>query len=338
MSFEKIIGQDRPTGLLRSALEKGSLAHALLFTGPPGVGKRMAADEVARALLCREGPSSSCGRCPSCHRVDIGTHGDLYVVEPASDRSGITIQQARDLGAALSESPMEGERKAAIIDPADSMTTEAQNCMLKTLEEPPADTTLMLIAENTDLLLPTVRSRCRRVNFRPLDVEVIERLLIERGEEAESAAVLAHVARGSLRRALQLADGAAASERTEILEALAGRDEIDHDVLAAMLSIDGGPLKERRERVKLRLETLHSFLVDCMRLSAGGAPGTNLDMPSALERFALRRGFDELAHLEKELVDGIILIDMFADVRLVTQRIAAAFAGGQGADSSKGAA
>lgn len=333
MSFERIIGQDQATQLLQNALEKGSLAHALLFAGPAGVGKRMAADEVARALLCREGPSSSCGKCPSCHRVDIATHGDLYVVEPEPGRSGITIQQVRDLGAALSESPMEGERKAAIIDPADSMTTEAQNCLLKTLEEPPADTTLLLIAENTDLLLPTVRSRCRRVNFRPLDAELIERLLIERGEEAESAAVLARVARGSLRRALELSDGAAASERTEILEALAGKDEIDHDVLADMLSGGGGgSLKERRERATLRLETLHSFLVDCMRVSAGGAPGTNLDMRSAVERFAGRRDFDELTHLEKELVDAIILIEMFADVRLATQRVAAAFARVQPAD------
>jgi len=325
MSFEGLVGQEHAVGLLENALAGGTLAHAMIFAGPRGVGKRMAAVRVARALLCREGPGAACGRCVACHRVDAGTHGDFYVVEPESSRSGVSIGQVRALAAALAQSPMEGERKAAIIDPADSMTTQAQNCLLKTLEEPPADTTLMLLAENTDLLLPTVRSRCRRVNFIPLDEQTVRDFLVRRGEDSESAAVVARAARGSLERAGEMAEAVAAGERAKLIEALTGDEGPDSEALRDMICGGAkGSLRQRRESALFGLEILHSFAVDCIRFSAGAAPGTNVDVTRRLEAFAGRHGFERLARLEKDLADAIIMIDMFADVRLVGEKVAAA--------------
>lgn len=333
MSFEQIKGQAQAVGLLESALSSGRLAHAVLLAGPEGVGKRKAAYGVARALLCENGPSRACGGCPSCHRVDAGTHADLYVVRRDAGRSAVAIDQVRDLSRRLAETPMEGTRKAAIIEAADSMTVQAQNSLLKTLEEPPADTTILLVAENTDLLLPTLRSRCRRVNFTPVADEIIAEFLVEAGMPADSAQALAPVARGSFSRALSLLEDSTGEGRRRLVESLASLEPAKADDVADMIASGrlGGSgkgrmsMRERREGAARMLGTLHSFLVACLRIKAAAKAGRDLDLEREARAFAEAREFDEIVELEKEVADAIILLGMYADVRLVAGRVASAF-------------
>jgi DNA polymerase-3 subunit delta' len=332
MSFERILGQGEAVGRLKRALESGTLAQALLFAGPDGVGKRAAAVEVARALLCGEG---GCGRCPSCRHVAAGTHPDLFIVEAASESTGVNIEQVRRLAERISESPLEGSQKAAIIDGADSMKPPAQNALLKTLEEPPADTTIILVAANPGMLLPTIRSRCRRVDFAPVGASVIADFLVERGAARETADVTARLAGGSFAAALALLDGGAGEEREQILRLVFAGDggEEAREEISAML-VGGGQmrLREKRARAIGILAAVHSAVVDALRISGGAAAGTNVDFVDEIAGFAGRLGFQRLAVLEKEVHDGIIALSMNADVRLVADRLTPAFLAAAAAD------
>ncbi|MCD6404615.1 MAG: DNA polymerase III subunit delta' [Planctomycetes bacterium] len=338
MSFEVILGQDEALARLTSALANGRLAHALLLAGPEGVGKRMAALEVAKALLCPNGPAKACGACPSCHRVQRGIHPDLFVVEPEPGRTGISIGQVRELSRRVAQSPLEGRRKAALIDPADSMQPAAQNALLKTLEEPPQDTTLILVARDSDLLLPTVRSRCRRVDFKPVSGRVIADFLIGRGTPADTAEVLSRMAGGSFARALQLLAGSRVEDRQRLICLVASQEPPDWKDLAECISpgasggssraAKGSP-RERREGTASLLEMLHMLLADCLRVKTGAGIVANFDIENAVKALAGRLTFDELSKLEKVVADGIILLSFNADARLVAGRIATAFSPGR---------
>ncbi|MHC4711870.1 MAG: DNA polymerase III subunit delta' [Planctomycetota bacterium] len=335
MSFEAIKGQEEAVENLAAALSSGRVAQALLLVGPEGVGKRLAATEVARALLCADGPRQSCGDCPPCRRVANGTHCDLYIVSPEDGRASITIAQARDLGARVAESPLEGLRKVAIIDPADSLTTEAQNALLKTLEEPPADTTIILCAENAESLLPTVRSRCRRVAFKPVADRFIAEFLISRDVAADAAETTARVAGGSFARAARLVDEKAAQGRRELLAAVSSAAPDEPRTLFEILAGGKrGSLRERRQSAISRLETLHLFLVDCVRAKGGGQPRTNFDFSEEIARFARERTVEELTDLEKYAADGIIMLSMNADIRLVAERTASRLVPGLKSDGA----
>lgn len=231
--FAAVLGQGRALRMLGEAVAAGRLHHALLFAGPRGIGKRMTADALVSRLFCeRPRDGDSCGVCEACRRIEAGTHADLHVVEPGSGEAGeggrkrskaIAIEQIRELQVALSRRPMAASRRVAIVDDAERMTIPAQNSLLKTLEEPPGNALLIVVTENPSALTATIRSRCQRVSFAPLDVPTIESALTERGHaEAADAAVLAEHAGGSLGRALAL-DAAALRETQEALARLLDR-------------------------------------------------------------------------------------------------------------------
>ena len=184
MPFAEIIGQERAVDALRAAIRRGGLHHAYLFAGPEGVGKGMAARLLAQAANCERADGDACGACASCRKIARGVHPDVLVVERERDmaRAGrwepkggrtpsrdIVVDQVRELvDRRLSLRRFEGRRRFVLIDPADAMNPQAQNAILKTLEEPPPETTLVLVSSSADGLLPTVRSRCLRLPFAPL--------------------------------------------------------------------------------------------------------------------------------------------------------------------------
>ena len=326
--MDSIIGQDAAVAGLEAALASLRVPHAFLFAGPEGVGKHLAAVEVAKALLCGKGPKKSCGKCPSCRRVEAETHADLYALTVPEGRSTIAIDEVRELARRLAQSPFEGARKVAVVDPADAMTVEAQNSILKTLEEPPADTTIILVAENTDALLPTVRSRCRRVTFVRQSDEKVKDFLAGRGIEADTAEVLARAAQGSFAAALRLSEGALAEARTTLLPAILAARPGDEEEIAESIAYagEGGrrTLAERREDAITLLGALHSAVVDALRAKQGAPVRTNEDLAENIRGFAASADFDTLAELEKEVSDAIIVIDAYADVRLAAMRVASA--------------
>jgi DNA polymerase-3 subunit delta' len=202
MPFSEVIAQDRALTSLRSALRRGALHHAYLFGGPEGVGKATVARLLAQAANCEGGDPGAglgddpCGACRPCRKIAKGIHPDVLVLheervmakagtwEPKGGRSpskDVVVDQIRDVvDRRLALKRYEGRRRFVIVDPADAMNAQAQNALLKTLEEPPDDTTLVLVAASPDSLLPTIRSRCMRVAFAPLPAEVIAPRLEEK--------------------------------------------------------------------------------------------------------------------------------------------------------------
>ena len=200
-----IVGQERALRIVRESLANRRLHHALLFAGPAGVGKRATAMALAAALLCEAGGKDACGECNSCAQVGAESHPDLTVVEMPEKKKSVSIEQIRTLQRALARRALAGRRKVAIVDDANTLTSEAQNAFLKTLEEPPARSFLVIVSRSASALLPTVRSRCQQITFSPLPDADVTRLLIDRHQvEPDEAAELARYAEGSLGAALAL--------------------------------------------------------------------------------------------------------------------------------------
>ena len=173
MTFDQILGHARQKEILSRSLASGRLAHAYLFSGPDGVGKRLMALALARAIVCHE--QRGCGDCQACRKIDHRNHPDLHVLEP--DGNSIKIEQVRSLQKGLNLKPLEAPRKICLIEAADSMTLGAANALLKTLEEPPPYVLFIFATTEPNKVLPTILSRCQRFDFRRISVpEIVERL------------------------------------------------------------------------------------------------------------------------------------------------------------------
>lgn len=216
MGFAEIIGQKNQLDILRLALANNRLHHAYLFTGPEGVGKRTTALTLAMALHCTEKNGDFCGRCAECARIKGRNHPDVRMIERLADKKEISIQQIREMEKELRYRSFSGGRKIAIVDPATLLNPASQNALLKTLEEPPPDSLLILIAASAGALLPTLRSRCLRLSFGPLPRQLIAGFLLsEKGVKPEAAELLAALSMGSLGAALEM-DGAELGERRRV--------------------------------------------------------------------------------------------------------------------------
>ena len=180
MPFRDIAGHRHLIELLSSAVVRGSLPPSLIFAGPVGVGKLRAAIALAQTLNCLTRPNGgadACGTCAACTRIARGVHADVLLIQPG-DTGAIKVDQIRDAIERAAYRPFEGRRRVVIIDDADEILVEAQNALLKTLEEPPPASTFVLVTSRPDVLLPTVRSRCQRLRFGRLAPAEIAEVLI----------------------------------------------------------------------------------------------------------------------------------------------------------------
>jgi DNA polymerase-3 subunit delta' len=279
MPFSDLMGQDRAVGMLRAALARGALHHALLFAGPAGVGKATAARLLAQAANCdgeRAREADACGTCGPCRKIARGVHPDVLVLseertmagegrwEPKGGRAPsreIVVDQVRDLvDRRLSLRRFEGRCRFVIVDPADAMNAQAQNALLKTLEEPPEDTWLVLVASAADSLFPTIRSRCLRVPFASLPPALLRDRLLSAGRSEEAARLAASLAGGSLGRALALDEAALKSRRRAVEEVSALRSD-DARGWIAYAREWGKDREEARETCELLLVWLRDVLV-----------------------------------------------------------------------------
>jgi len=222
MNFSHIWGHDRPLSILKRVIANKTLAHAYLFSGDAGIGKRMTAFALAAAMNCREpGPDGGCGVCPSCRKVAALSHPDVHVM--AADGEEIKIDQIRQIQASLSLKAFEGIKKVLIMDGAEAMNVPAANAFLKTLEEPPGDTLIILVCSMPQSLLPTIRSRCQEIRFLPLPRHTLAQALItKRGLGESDALFLAALAQGSLGRGLEMDVETERAKREDIMSLWTG--------------------------------------------------------------------------------------------------------------------
>ena len=242
MTFSSIIGHDRPAGILKRAIKNDAVAHAYLFSGEQGIGKRLTARTFAAALNCQAaGPEGGCGVCSSCRKAASDTHPDIHLLSP--DGAEIKIDQVRAAQSELSLKPFEGQKKVLIVDSAEAMNDAAQNAFLKTLEEPPGDSLIILISSMPQSFLPTIRSRCQELKFQPLPRPILAEVLREkRGLDEGDAWFAAALSRGSLGRALDMDVQKEKTDREQFMSLWDGLAGMRNDEI---LTLADGVAKDR---------------------------------------------------------------------------------------------
>ena len=256
-----------PDGLMRS-VKAGRIAHAFLLSGLHGTGKRTCANYLTQTILCAS-PQAPCGQCPACKKVLAGLHPDVHVV--GEEEKSISVDTIRALRDQLALRPFEADRHIALIPRADRMTAQAQNALLKTLEEPAGGNVFFLLTDQPGAMLPTIVSRCRRLRFSPVSVEACAEILAEKGVEPGRARLAAACAQGAVGRALEIAgDEDYLPLREKALSSLKALSGGKAGVARAISFLGEG--KSAAARAPEWLEILEVVARDLMARENGGTP------------------------------------------------------------------
>ncbi len=261
MPFRDLVGQDHAVMLLRTAVRGGRVAHAYLFAGPAGVGRREVALAFGQLLNCERPTEDACGECKSCRLIATGQHPDVRMIDIArgqvldpedTTKTAVGIKQVLALRHEVVYPPYQGRWKVYIVVDAETMTTEAANSLLKVLEEPPPQVVIVLIAESATALLPTVVSRCQLLRFSVIPTAAIEQALIERFARPQGQArFLAALAGGRVGFAVTWATSGDALQLREsvldLLERVAHADPLERLDAAEALAKEKETLPEALE-------------------------------------------------------------------------------------------
>ena len=199
--FNNIIGNEQNKSLLEGMIKKNKIVHSYIFAGQDSIGKLLFAKEFAKAILCTDNVKP-CNRCKSCIEFDTLNNPDYRIINP--DGNSIKIDQMRELIKNAYEKPIISNKKVYIINNSNLMTREAQNSLLKTLEEPPEYITIILVTSNSNLFLPTVKSRCSKVIFNKLTNDELKMILKEKYNISEVSDLVFQIADGSVQKALNV--------------------------------------------------------------------------------------------------------------------------------------
>jgi DNA polymerase-3 subunit delta' len=356
MSWQGIAGHDALVEQFRRALERGRLASTFLFVGPSGIGKRSFALALAQSLLCSERQAAAldpCGKCPSCSQVLAGTHPDLMQIARPAGKAEIPLRLLIGEGERrmheglchdIALRPFMGGYKVALIDDADHLNEEGANCLLKTLEEPPPRSVLILIGTSPAKQLPTIRSRCQIIRFQPLPAEDVEELLLGRlgMTDRDEARRLARYSGGSLERALELSDPELWKFRSELWTWLA-QPRTDNvrfaPVAAAFIDAAGKEAAPRRARARQVIDFAIQFHRGLLRALGGESDSADDELRAAVsaalsnwqgdeETIAatLDRSLEALDHIDRNANQAAWLECWLADLSAQPPRQASASA------------
>lgn len=326
-----VVGHERTVDFLRRSVASGRTAQAYLIVGPPGVGKATLGMLLAKAVNC-EGEDPPCGRCAQCVRVDRGVHPDVVVIRRGmtfdEDEAGagtrVGIGAIRQLIRDASLLPMAGRYRVFIVLDAETMTVEAANALLKTLEEPPPHVLIILIAADDATLPETVRSRCLRLELRPVGTARVAALLRERGVDPKLARLLAALGRGRVGRSLTLAQDAEWLRwRQELLDRQAGLAASGEPAGALRWAQELAEAFGRdREQVFEALDLLAEWWRDVLLVKVG-APEliTNLDREAEIRRAARDLTLDQVAEAIRQLWRARRLLDQNVHARLTLDNL-----------------
>ncbi len=269
-AFSGLLGQQRAKALLSRSLGSGRIAHAYLFRGADGVGKKLYAAAMAKALNCsNRGPVASCGHCLSCKKFLSGNHPDYMVESP--EKGTIKIESVRRLCKSLSYPPYESQRRVVVVEDVHTMRQEAANSLLKTLEEPPAENILILTAEASKTVLATISSRCQLVPFYPLRFEETVRLLTTvHGLDSEESHLLARLAEGSPGKALLLQENDMMTTWKKVVAVLSDLQYKDDRYCTVILQL-AQQMAELKENIPSMLGLLRIWLRDRLMQASGDA-------------------------------------------------------------------
>ncbi len=288
MSFKNIIGQEVPIRALKNLIAEDQVRGAYLFLGPDGVGKRTTSMEFAKAVNCDGKKGDACDLCSSCNKIDSMNHPDVFIISSEGSSNSIKIKQIRRIIYQASLKPYEGRKIVFIISNGEEMTIEAQNALLKLLEEPPENHILIVTASNIEGLLSTVISRCKVVRFSCLGQDQIQAFLQRRGIDEKKAILFSHMAMGSPGRALGY-------ERMDIITT---RDRIVNDFFFRKTALlrEGTLNEEIKRDLKTSLYMLLCWYRDLMvfKFTQDKTVLLNVDRSEEISPYSSRFSIDRL--------------------------------------------
>jgi len=328
MSWDRIRGHDAVRRQFETAFRRGRLGQAYLFVGPAGVGKRMTATELGKALLCESPPRplAACDRCQACVLVGAGTHPDLFTCRKPDDKLELPVDVVREFTDRLGLKASRRGRKVGILEDADDFNDESANCFLKTLEEPPPGSLLILLATSEEAQLPTILSRCQVVRFQPLPPDDLRTVLVDNGiSDPARLERLIRMAQGSVGQALALNDDSLWAFRGTLLASItaAKPDPVAlAETWSRFIEEAGKESAAQRQRASLVIRLVLDFLGQSLRLALGTDPACEPAEVDQLRRLADLLGQDGVVDLIEKCVEADYHVDRRVQLALVTELLA----------------
>ncbi len=327
MAFKNVLGHSRTITLLRRAITNEKVVNSYLFLGSEGIGKKYVALQFAKALNCLgEGEGGdACDHCISCKKIDHGLHPDVLVIEPEGQY--IRVDQVRQLQKELAYRPYEGKRRVCVLTAADRMAPHIPNTLLKTLEEPPLHTVIILLANNPRFILPTILSRCQPVRFNPLAIPLVSKWLMEgKGFDQAEAHLLATLSEGSPGKALEIQEEIRQIPREALLKDWAGMKSLSFERIGNWVE----SLPSQRDNLVLILEVTKTLLRDLVMVKTlkKGANLIHSDLLQVLESMAMTWSLPSLLKRMETLHQTTLAIKANANTGLALEAMMLSWAEG----------
>jgi DNA polymerase-3 subunit delta' len=328
MSFKNVLGHSRPITLLQRAIRNDKVVNSYLFLGNEGIGKKTVALQFAKALNCLEEEierEDACDHCVSCKKIDNALHPDVLVIEPEGQT--IKVDQVRQMQRQLVYKPYEGKRRVCILTAADRMAHDIPNTLLKTLEEPPLHTVIILLANHSKFILPTILSRCQLIRFNPLPISLVSKWLMEgKGLHEGEAYLLASLSDGSFGKASEIQEEIRQIPREELLKDWVGLKSLSFEKMESWVD----SLPSQRENLLLILEVTKTLLRDLIMLKTlkNGKKLIHSDLLDVMEPMAANWSLSSLSKRMEILHQTTLAIRANANTGLALEAMMLSWAEG----------